>query len=558
MGIGISLGVVEIGEIIAGAITGAEAAEGIAGAETATEAIIEAAEQEAIAGGATEAEAAEIGSKAGADFGAKSIAKIEEAKIQSLISKIKPLSGDIAEDIANFNEELNTMINEGAISEEGAEVSQLIEDVTDEEISSFDMTREEFNSFEIEASEEFGELGEEAKSKFQELKKLGIKVINKIKQAFFACKKSIGKALSCIATLTEIIVALYDEFFKKKGLPPNVIPSFKGTNAYETGVLVGELTAQAIGDYYDELVVNPSIAKNEEALDGLILSSFKKISNELHNLLARRVYSMIRSSEFIKGPEVQKKFDEVYSEYNGRFEVFPFRDKKTNLITFVDEKGKRISYKGKVNLNSVTTFYGTWCGPISYNDTYPLWEGRKPEEGKVVRTAGSGLLDSFCFAHDCDYDFLSTGGGWFNQIGDFKLISRILSTYELMEFKEQSVALMTVAWFSTLGTILNTYLHPLIINFDARDPIRTFVSDEAKDIYNLLFPKTKKNFTGQIILQGSKEENVGTDRKQFYKGLQDKLRESQVDFVSRNGHGFTENKHSNLLKYFDNLLVFDC
>lgn len=564
MGAAIGIGVVEIAEAIGGIIGGAAAESAAtaaaAGVEAAAEAASEAAIAEALAGGATES-AAEAAGEAAAEAAISSsagsaIASVEDAKIAELLENIRVISPSLAEDVGAFNAEINEMLDAGLISEQGAYESTLLEDITSSELEGLEMSASEFEAFNVEASEEFGELSSEAKGKFDQLKKLGKKVVDRIKQGLLSCKKSGVRLTECVVGLVETIDFLHEHFFKKGKLPGNVIPSFQGFDSYQIGSLVAELTSRGINEYFDQLVKNPAIVKSEEVIDHLILNSFKKISNELHNSLARKLYGIIRSSKFIKSKEVQNKFDQVYKTYNGKFTSFPFRD-QSGLITYIDEVGNRISYKDATNAKSVTTFYGTWCGPLSYNDTYPLWDERSPEEGKTIRRAGSGLLDSFCMAHDCDYSFKSTGGGWFNQVGDFKLISRILQTQQHMTFQERSYAMMTVAWFSTLGTILNSYLHPLIVNFDPQDPIRSVTSDAAKDIYSLLFPtRSQTTPNGRILLAGNDDQQNIDQRKEFYRGMKDKLDERQVDFVSKNGSTIGDRVNlSALLLHFDSIMV---
>lgn len=574
MGIALSIG--EIGEVIAGIIAGGEEAGAAAGAVEAgltpeeTAAAEEAAKDVIESGGSSQAAA-----RAAVEAVGRHVAGFELSEIGDLISTLTGFpGGQIAGDaiasatgietIGDISTYLSDLISEGFISEEvGIELTEL-PNITSEEIEELGVSQAEFEHFEIEASEEFEQLNDEGRQMWNKLKQLGNKVIDRVKQAVLSCRKSALSTLTCAATLYEVIKGLYKEFFNEKSINPNVMPTFSGVDPYAVGSTVAELTAMGIGVYYDELVKNPSIAKDERAIDNLILKAFKGIENELHSTMSRSIYKMIRSSKFIKGEEVQKKFDDIYKVYDGRFQSFPYREKRSNLVTYVDETGQKISYKGDEHPNSVTTFLGYWCGPLSYNNSPVLWEGREPEPGKVARYSGTGLLDSFCFAHDCDYDFRSTGdigrGGWFNQIGDFILVSRILHTQHLMEYKERSLALMTVAWFSTLGTILNTYLHPLIVNFDVRDPVRTFESDEANDLYSILFPKKakKQNYENKIVLTGTNtpsNEDTQRERRLFYQGMHDKLREKQTDFLVRNGYAFKEKDMSSLLLFFDNLKV---
>lgn len=458
-------------------------------------------------------------------------------------------------DISGF---FSDLIASGEISEEvGIELSQLPA-VTDSAIAETGLSRTAFEAFEIEGSEMFKELDSETKTLFSKLKTLGKNVTDLIKKSILDCIKTKVKFALCVAATTETIRGLHNKFFAGHGGDnPNVTPDFSTVEPYLLGKTVGELTAGGINNYFDEITNNPNLAKDETAVDNLILRGFRNLTSSLHNSLSRQVYKMIRTSRFIKNKEVQNKFDEIFKTYTGKFQSFPFRDPQTKLITYVDETGKSFSYKGVTNLSSKTTLLGYWLGPLSYNDSYPLWEGREPEAGKVPRYSGSGLLDSYACAHDIDY----TDGGYFNMVGDFKLISRILHNTKSMTYKEQAFANVTVAWFSTLGTILNSYLHPLVVNFDARDPTKTFTSDEANDLYRLLVPLKPKKLNGiRVKMSGQNEQDTQDEdnRKKFYKGLRDSLRTEYAGFALNNGSGDQENQTSNLLQFFDNLEVFDC
>lgn len=596
---GVAISALGIEEIVAGIIGAGEAASeaGAAGAAAAaagestaaaiagesglsiemTEAGTEAAEAAIAAGADTQGV---IG--AAADAIAQNIAQAELSEVGGLISDITGVpGGGIAgggisaatgiETLGDIPAFFSNLITSGTVTEEvGIELAELGE-LTADDIAETGLTRAQFEAFEIESSESFDSLDIETRQQWNEIKELGKGIVDRVKQTFLRCANNIISVSGCIAGLVEAIKLFHDKFFKKgPGTNPNVIPSYRGADPFELGKSVGNLTAQGISVYYDELVKNPNLSKNEKAIDNLILNSFRGITNSLHNSLSRQIYQMIRISKFIKQDKVvQQEFDKIFNSFNGEFMSFPFRDEKTGKVALLDEKGKKHIYNGNVNLGSTTTFYGYWCGPLSYNDTYPVWVGRQPENGKIARPSGSGLLDSFCCAHDIDY----TEGGYFNQEADFKLMSRIIHTQQHMTSKERSLALLTVAWFSTLGTILNTYLHPLTVNFQGRDPTKTGQQeDEKNDIFSVLYPPKAGEQTaslagsGQLVRHGAERINAENnkqqqaDRKTFYRGMKSALDNSFVDFIAVKGGGSANPRHqnSNLLQQFENLMTVQC
>ncbi len=593
---GIAASALGIEEIIAGIIGAGEAAsaagEAAAAAAAAGESasaaisagtgISEAASQAGAAAASAIIEAggttAEAIAAAGAAIG-EEIAGVELTEIGELISGITGVpGGGLAgggissatgiETLGDIPAAISDLISGGTITEEaGIELVELGE-VTAEDIAETGLSTTEFHAFEIESSEAFEGLDNTATQQWNEIKQLGANAVDRVKASLLACMKNIVNVSTCVIALTEAIKGIHKIFFKKgPGSNPNVIPSFRGADPFELGKTVGNLTARGISVYYDELVKNPALSRDEKAIDNLILKSFKGITNSLHNTLSRQIYKIIRTSKFISlNKNVQKKFDDVFKVATGELKSFPFRDTKTGHITAIDELGRKFAYTGVTNLSSHTTFFGYWCGPLSYNNSYPIWDGREPEKGVVSRPSGSGLLDSFCMLHDQAYDV----GGYFNQDADFRLISRIIHTQQHMTSKERSLALMTVAWFSTLGTILNSYLHPLTVQFQGRDPTKApQQEDEKNDIFSLLFPPKPvvvKTNTNQIVLAGSGRINESndkqqeSDRKSFYRGLKSALDNSFVEFVSTKGGGSANSRHvhSNLLAQFDSMLTVEC
>ena len=461
---------------------------------------------------------------------------------------------------ANLSPELQELVDEGVISEEAAAEIEQINRVTDADLRAVNITREAFDVLDIETEEVFTELSQETKTWFEKLKSLGKLVTDLIKKSVLACKKNKITLVLCAAELTELIHGLYSQFFSKSN---SSVINFVGADAYKIGTQVGNIVSKAIGKYYDKVVADPSIGKQEVILEHMIIDAFKETATEVNDTIARTIYGLIRTSKFLVGPETKKRFDEIFSKYDGQFIAQPFRDPKTKFITYTDEVGAEFSYKGTINPTSRTTLYGTWVGPKSYNDTIPLSDIGTPEAGHKVRRSGSGLLDTYAFAHDISYDRKSfPGGSYFNQKGDFQFVSRILHNMSKMSAQEQVVAHATVGWFSSIGMILNTLIHPLVSTFDGPDPINDIVS-YAGDIYSLLFKeKKKKALHGQIVLQGhgAKNTQYADDKKKFYRGLKDTLEEQQVDFNKGNGAGGggQSNNYSSLLQAFDSIQTHKC
>lgn len=358
-----------------------------------------------------------------------------------------------------------------------------------------------------------------------------------------------GMDLQEAAVETAIRISEFADFMNEHGKKGGVLPKITNySSAYRMGIEVGKIVSKGVGVGYDAVVSDPEIAGEESMLGKLAIQGFDFLKKSIHSTMNKAIYGMIRNSKFIKSPKVQSKFDEIHATYNGKLQRFPYRE--GGKITYVDETGVKASYTGAINLNSITTLYGYWVGPQSYNDSYPLWQGRVPEEGKVPRVSGSGLLDSFCMAHDNDYD----RDGYFDPVADYKLISRVQQNLHLMTAQEAVVAATVVAWFSTAGMVLSSLVHPTVVNFQP-----TNVSDSPVDIYSKLFSKKQKEQSGASRMSGNKaiNQDYESGKKRFYQGLRAEMDRGFSAFASTNGGNATI-QYSSLLAAFDNLQTVQC
>ncbi len=157
------------------------------------------------------------------------------------------------------------------------------------------------------------------------------------------------------------------------------------------------------------------------------------------------------------------------------------------IFTLKDEVGAIVQLKqnkGKV----IPALYGIFVGPYSPNNAPPV-----------------SLLDLFAAFHDYDYSV----NGFFDQIGDYKLISRCSQNYSRMDNSEKPYAKITILYFSTLGHTASSLLGSLPTN------IGTVVSDQdtKDDIFPVVSPES--------ISLPPDQYNIA--RTHFYHDLEDQL-----------------------------------
>ena len=152
----------------------------------------------------------------------------------------------------------------------------------------------------------------ETKGLYQQLKKLGNSVVQRVKEQILLCKKNIITASACAIGLTKLIKGLYHDFFVKHKDNPNFIPDFSNSDPFALGKTLGDLTSQSVSDYYDELVRNPDIVKDENAVESFIQSGFKKIDNIYHNSLSRIAYKFVKSIRKISDKDIQDNFNKIF------------------------------------------------------------------------------------------------------------------------------------------------------------------------------------------------------------------------------------------------------
>jgi hypothetical protein len=109
--------------------------------------------------------------------------------------------------------------------------------------------------------------------------------------------------------------------------------------------------------------------------------------------------------------------------------------------------------------------WGVFTGPYSRNNEMPV-----------------SLLDLFAAFHDYDYG----QGGFFDQAGDYKLISRSSQNFFRMTPEEQPYARTTILYFSTLGHVASSLKGSL-----SSDVATNKISDGAKDdIFPAIVPES--------------------------------------------------------------------
>jgi hypothetical protein len=153
-------------------------------------------------------------------------------------------------------------------------------------------------------------------------------------------------------------------------------------------------------------------------------------------------------------------------QYNGKNLTLANCVKKNSpnglIFDLTDEIGNTVSLPENTGFK-LPTIWGNFVGPYSKNNDNPI-----------------SLLDLFAAFHDQDYSEF----GFFDTIGDFKLVSRISQNYDRMIQAEKSAAKTALLWFSTLGLSAGKLIGSLPKNIH-RIPSNQQPGD---DIYYLLDP----------------------------------------------------------------------
>ncbi len=215
------------------------------------------------------------------------------------------------------------------------------------------------------------------------------------------------------------------------------------------------------------------------------------------------------------------EYKQIASIYNGKgLKIFQRYDPVTQglIFTLIDETGARFELP-QTKGTTIPPIYGVFMGPNSPNNALPI----------DLDTAAP--LDEYCAFHD--YDYLTNG--FFDRIGDYKLVSRISQNYSLMTSAQKPYAKIAILYFSTLGHSISGLIGTLPVSIDE------VVSDQP----------TKDDIFPVVIgpeLANSLEPNVyNIERTKFYSELKDSFEvESRTSSVLAT---FGDKSSSKLLSY---------
>jgi hypothetical protein len=160
-------------------------------------------------------------------------------------------------------------------------------------------------------------------------------------------------------------------------------------------------------------------------------------------------------------------------------------DQFGKLFDLINEIGYTVQLRPTKGF-TLPTIYGNFVGPYSKNNTLPI-----------------SLLDLYCAYHDFDY----LTHGFFDTVGDYKLLSRISQNFDRMIPEEKGPAKTALLWFSTLGASAGALIGSLPKNIH-RVPSTEMPQD---DIYYALDPA--KSITIPI-------NQYAAERTQFYADLE--------------------------------------
>lgn len=278
------------------------------------------------------------------------------------------------------------------------------------------------------------------------------------------------------------------------------IPSTIGSSAEVTPDPVDEHDPVQIGSNF------PILKINESTISQFIIELSNEMTNTPDPVLAEQKVIKNNPSLAVVSTQLNgfysslipktKQFNEIAAVYNGQgltvennMKIFK---NKENVIWFkiTDETGKEVillQNQGFV----LPALYGVFLGPYSRNNSLAI-----------------SKLDLLCSLHDHDY----TTNGFFHQIGDEKLTSRILHSYDSFNDTEKRYAKIALTWFNSVGRLASTLIGSLPSDID-----KQVSTDNPKDdIYSFIRP-----------LETSVEQNqYFADRTKFYENITGHLQEN--------------------------------
>lgn len=206
------------------------------------------------------------------------------------------------------------------------------------------------------------------------------------------------------------------------------------------------------------------------------------------------------------------EYKQIASVYNGKNLTiknnYYSRINKVNGLyesILIDEIRNRFMLTQNVG-KILPSLYGIYCGPLSINNAPPI-----------------SLLDLFCCFHDYDYHESEENpqGGWFNKIGDMKLVSRISQNFERFTDEEKKYAKITLLYFTTVGSMMSSLFGKSDANVEIHEeqPIMG-----ENDIY-----------TAVNGIENLEPEELSIDRKKFYDDLFSEYKKSHITESSVSG-----------------------
>ncbi len=250
------------------------------------------------------------------------------------------------------------------------------------------------------------------------------------------------------------------------------------------------------------------IQSSQQQIIPVIPPEYTDLSNQLGAFLSSKI-------------PTTDEYKQIASIYNGKgLKIFQRYDPVTQglIFTLIDETGARFELP-QTKGTTIPPIYGVFMGPNSPNNALPI----------DLDTAAP--LDEYCAFHD--YDYLTNG--FFDRIGDYKLVSRISQNYSLMTLAQKPYAKIAILYFSTLGHSISGLIGTLPVSIDE------VVSDQP----------TKDDIFPVVIgpeLANSLEPNVyNIERTKFYSELKDSFEvESRTSSVLAT---FGDKSSSKLLSY---------
>ena len=255
----------------------------------------------------------------------------------------------------------------------------------------------------------------------------------------------------------------------------------------------------------------------------------KEVENQFTHLnFADRIFSeslwgYIKKSVIFQSGHLEL-FNEILKVYNGKNmkvweEYNP--DTKRNNYFVQDETGLIEVYYKKPNPNSVTTFHGIFAGPWSYNNSLPI-----------------DIFDTFTCSHDISYQ-----DGFFNLIGDMKLVSRCIQNLDQVDFKLRAMMLSTAKYFASAGITLSAMtgrtskINKANVNLlegDIFDKYKTKPENEPENEFRL---------------------NVVSAKQDFYEEMGYLYQQNFIDYMLKQNISYENQELENNNNYDNNLLA---